>query len=590
MKKIFLLLIFPLFLLFPSISFAADEGPPAGEAGWTIKSFDVTALVFEDAHLEFQEKIAVGFDGTQKHGIYREIPYIYHPQNASEVRLDFANFKVVGSDGKDIPFELSLSGDNKKFKIGDPDKTISGEQIYNISYAVRGALNTFADHDELYWNVTGSSWPVPIETSTFKIVYPEVGAIFKNQCFVGEYGSQEESCTIAPTDAEVDFVLNRSLATGEGWTAVAGINKGVVSQAALDALIAQRQKEAAWLETWRKIKKAIAIIFDFIPLLVLILMFVKWRREGRDSKDKCAITPEFAPPGKLPPGELGVLWDQKTDMKDISATIVDLAVKGYLKIREIQKGKIFKSIDYEFEKFKEADEKLKDYEKKILEGIFGGAKIKKLSDLKNHYYRELPEIKKSLYCEVVTDKLFEKDPEKARSRWFLIGILVLVFAPMLGFVMGLILASMGSGIWAGLASGIIILIFAPFMPRRAERGRELFWQSKGFKLYMETAEKYRQKFYEAQNIFERFLPYAMVFGIVEKWAQAFEGLNIKSPGWFEGQGTFAPIVFAASLDNMGNSMSSALASSPSSSAAGGGSGFSGGGSGGGFGGGGGGSW
>ena len=140
-----------------------------------------------------------------------------------------------------------------------------------------------------------------------------------------------------------------------------------------------------------------------------------------------------------------------------------------------------------------------------------------------------------------------------------------------------------------ILSGVIILIFSPFMPKRTDKGVETTRQIKGFYMYMHTAERYRQHFNEKEKIFEKFLPYAMVFGIVKEWANAFKDMAIERPDWYIGTGNFYPIWFATSMIDMQNSMNSTLISPPSQ-AGGGGSGFSGGGAGGGFGGGGGGSW
>jgi uncharacterized membrane protein len=109
-------------------------------------------------------------------------------------------------------------------------------------------------------------------------------------------------------------------------------------------------------------------------------------------------------------------------------------------------------------------------------------------------------------------------------------------------------------------------------------------------MYIETAEKHRQEFNEKENIFARYLPFAIVFGSVGKWAKAFEGLEDQAANstssWYSGTRPFAPLAFSSSLQSFSSSVSSTLGSTQSS----GGSGFSGGSSGGGGGGGGGGSW
>lgn len=126
------------------------------------------------------------------------------------------------------------------------------------------------------------------------------------------------------------------------------------------------------------------------------------------------------------------------------------------------------------------------------------------------------------------------------------------------------------------------------MPKRTEKGAETYWHALGFKEYMRTAEKYRMEFQEKENIFERYLPYAIAFGLTHKWAKAFEGIYTAPPNWYEGNFTaFSTINFVSSLDRSFSNIGGVLSSRPG----GNGSSFSGGGfSGGGGGGGGGGSW
>ena len=128
------------------------------------------------------------------------------------------------------------------------------------------------------------------------------------------------------------------------------------------------------------------------------------------------------------------------------------------------------------------------------------------------------------------------------------------------------------------------------MPQRTAAGRDVMQRAVGFRLYMNTAEKYRQQFAEKAEIFTQLLPYAIVFGCVTRWAKAFEGIDTSaSNNWYVGRAPFQAAVLSSSLQSMNSSISSAISASPPSS--GSSSGFGGGGSsGGGGGGGGGGSW
>jgi len=139
--------------------------------------------------------------------------------------------------------------------------------------------------------------------------------------------------------------------------------------------------------------------------------------------------------------------------------------------------------------------------------------------------------------------------------------------------------------------GLIIAAAARTMPKKTRKGRDALIAARGFEEYLSRAERREIELQERQNYFEKFLPYALAFGIADKWARAFEGIQTKPPNWYSGDGgVFRPTLFAHDLNLASRSMSSAMVSQPRSSGGSGGSGFSGGFSGGGRGGGGGGAW
>ncbi|NIM46842.1 MAG: DUF2207 domain-containing protein, partial [Candidatus Aenigmarchaeota archaeon] len=268
------------------------------------------------------------------------------------------------------------------------------------------------------------------------------------------------------------------------------------------------------------------------------------------------------------------------------------AVRGYLKIKEVEgKAVVFKKKDYIFYKLKEfsGDKTLNSYEKKILEGIFSKGNEVKLSELKNKFYQDLKDIKKFLYNTSILFGYFKRSPEKIRNYYLTFGIVVFALGIFLltSLRLGLITA-----IVSFMISGLIIIAFSFFMPRKTKKGVLAYEHALGFKLYLEKAEKYRLKFAEKENIFEKYLPYAMIFGVADKWAKAFADIYKNPPSWYEGYGPgpFNAVIFASSMNDFSRSTNSTFVSAPKG-AAGGTSGFGGGGfSGGGFGGGGGGSW
>src|SRR4029079_6193196 len=133
------------------------------------------------------------------------------------------------------------------------------------------------------------------------------------------------------------------------------------------------------------------------------------------------VVVEFTPPENLPPALIGVLADEKADTLDVTATIIDLASRGFLTITEIPKSWIFGKTDYKLTSTQKDRSKLFGYEKELLTRLFTTNEIK-TSELKTKFYYDLAKVKSKLYEEVVNRKYFTADPEKTRTNYYVIGV------------------------------------------------------------------------------------------------------------------------------------------------------------------------
>ncbi|HEY5640604.1 MAG TPA: DUF2207 domain-containing protein [Dehalococcoidia bacterium] len=596
--------------------FALLPSGASADEGWVILSFDAEYEIGVNGDVHVTEDILVDFGSLQRHGIFREIPTLYSRDSDYNRRIP-VSYVSVGDGQGPRAFSLTSSSSRLQIKIGDPAVLISGEQRYLVSYRLAGALNAFADHDEFFWNVTGNEWPVPIEDASANVTLP-AGGVYAVECFQGRTGSTE-GCEADFTDSSAAFAATRELPSESGMTIVVGIEKGVV-EVALPLL------EPVEPDTLQEIEDA----FDITPWTVgaaLAAFFVglaavgrQWWMQGRDrwygevwylndgenalAKRKPlfareAVLTEYEPPPlkkngrQLRPAEVGVLIDESADTLDVTATIIDLAVRGYIRIKETETGGFlgfFKRSEHEIERLRDADDELLPYERQTLNALFKGqaSKTVKLSALRTKFYKDLEKIKEALYDQMVEkDGLFPGSPTKARTIYQIAGAVVIGA----GIALGAALWSVGWTLVAipvGLV-GLVLLLMAPTMPRRTGAGRRLYQRAVGFRRFMVTAETERQRFAERTNIFHEYLPYAIVYGCVDKWARAFEGLGeIERAGWYVGTHPFVAASFIDSVNSFSASVSSSIASTPGGS---GGSGFGGGGSsGGGGGGGGGGSW
>jgi uncharacterized membrane protein YgcG len=567
------------------------------DEGWVITSFHSDITVATDSAITVTEDIQVDFGSLQKHGIFRTIPLRYRYDDSHD-RYYLLEVKSVTDGSKALIHSESIDHDNDVIKIGDPGRLVTGANRYVITYTVLGAMNSFADHDELYWNVDGALWPVPKRSVTATVNLP-AGAFQKAACYQGPTGSRE-SCTFASKGQTVNFGSTRQLASGEQMSVVTALNQGVVDvpPPLLEARNRQFPQDA----------------FDINPLTVGLSLLIavagiglvvrNWWIHGRDRAyltqyyltndprertnplfHSDPLVVEFGSPQNMRPAELGLILDESADTKDVTATIVDLAVRGYMTITEVPNQK-----DWTFIWKAGGDAAaLLPYEKTLLDGLFAGRQQIKLSALKGTYAPTLKMAEGQIYTDAVSRKLFTTRPDTARATWGCLGVGLVVAGVAVTVLLGL---KLGWGLIGAaiLLTGIFVSVSAPFMPQRTASGRELLQRTLGFRLYMTTAEKYRQQFAEKAQIFTELLPYAIVFGCVSQWAKAFEGIDTSATNnWYAGNAPFQAVLLANSLESMNASISSAITYTPPSS--GSSSGFGGGGfSGGGGGGGGGGSW
>ncbi len=347
-------------------------------------------------------------------------------------------------------------------------------------------------------------------------------------------------------------------------------------------------------------KTALAIFFDyyFPVLLVLILSYLfsrRWWKYGKDPKGKGAEYVRYEPPENMTAGELGVLADEKIQLRDISASIIDLAVKGFLSIKKMETDDDFQ---FSREKDFENDETLLNYEKEILRALFPGEKVQTLlSSLTNKFYVNLRTIESALYEDIVEKGYFESRPDKAGAGFSVAAILFLT----LGLIIGGILWGFSGNMTyfvSTLILGIESIVFASIMPKKTMKGVEALEHIRGFRIFLVSTEKKMIDFLNDpktfKGIFEQYLPYAIAMKAEEKWAKKFENIFTKKPDWYDSKGAFHVSAFTQSIATLTRSQESTFVSRPSQSSSSsswsGGSGFSGGSSGGGFGGGGGSSW
>lgn len=584
LSGLFMLKICFALLFFFSIIFVL----PGYAQDFTINKFHSDITISEDSSISVRETIEVEFHQA-KHGIYREIPFKYTDERGNTIKTPMNVISVTDGSGKAWKYKTTKKGNIVNIRIGDPGKYVEGRQVYVITYNVENAILFFDDHDELYWNATGNYWWASVKESSANatLATKDKSANLWAACYTGSLGSRESVCGYETSHNTGEFHAQKSLNPREGLTIAFGWDKGIVAPPS----------------TWRKILWAIDIRENWIfvlPVFSLAFMINIWRSRGRDPKVKESVTVMYGPPkynnNPLTPGEVGALVDEKLDPRDITSTIVGLAVKGYIRMEETKtEGLVLDSTDYYLAKIKEPDDNLGPFEKVLMDRIFPKELQlpgRMVSELKNDFYKSIDLLKTTLYGELVSKKFFLVSPEKIRQVYAGAGIA----ATFISIIVLAWLTSSAKGAIAGILTGLPVFAFARVMPAKTRAGSSAYMDILGFQEFMGRAEKDKLERMKDKDLFSRFLPYAIALDVVDNWARAFEGIYQEPPDWYRssgGFGTFHPYSFSRSISSATSSLGSAMYSAPRGSgiSGGGGGGFGGGGSsGGGFGGGGGGSW
>ena len=561
----------------------------------TIEHFDATIELREDGVLEIAETLTVDFL-TPHHGIERSIPVSYRvPGTGENLTIDFELVEVRWNDGT-VPVSTSRRGRDVYLRIGDPDRTIRGTHVYQIAYTIDRALLFGKEYFQLYCNVTGHDTSAPTRSVTATIELPDT--VDPTSVVTTSYSGYEGKT--ARGEAATLDVDGRWHFTGGPYNPREGLTIDLAFPRT--ALALQPPSVGERILRFLAENRAAAL-----PIVTLAIMILVWARVGRDPR-KDVVAPAFVPPSGVHPGKAGVLVDDRIDLRDVSAMVVGLAVKGHLRIEEIDeedpgvadkvKNLFSRStpLDYRFVRRGHSTEDLAPSERAVLEAIFDDDSTERtLSSLESRFYKHLPTIRTRLYDELISAGYYSSNPERTRGFYRSLG--------SAGFAGGIAVAFAFASVYLGIAiavSGLVVLAFSPIMPRKTRKGVRALEEILGLAQYIRLAEVDRIEFHNAPekspDVFERTLPYAIALNLTKVWTSQFEGLMKEPPEWYDGASpVFRGHLFALSMGHLSAGMDRTFASAPRTatsgrSAWGGRSSFGGGFSGGGFGGGGVGGW
>jgi uncharacterized membrane protein YgcG len=609
---------------------------PAAMAQEHILSFDSRIVVQPDAAMTVCETIRVRAAGKAiKHGIYRDFPQLYRGWLGLNQKTGF-DVLSARRDGKPEPYRTEKRENGMRVYFGQPSLVLQpGEYTYELVYRTDRQLGFFADHDELYWNVTGNGWEFPIERASATVTLPEKAAVTASEAYTGPSGARgrDYKSAVQPLNA-VTFTTTRWLGEKQGLTIVVSWPKGFVT-----APTRQQQWSTLARDNLGVVMAAVGL------LLVLVYYTVVWFAVGRDRRPG-TIIPLYGPPKGFSPAAVRDLLKMGFDNKTFAAALIDLAVKGAIAIEQ-------KDDEYTLRRKNLAAPNLSSDEKAVLSKLLGSYESLRLV---NTHYATISAARKALRLSLA--RALEKTYFVRNLAYWVVGLLFSLVPLGLSLVGSRDLPSAGFLlVWlAGWTAGVTLLLSQCFTAWRGRHwaqavgatmfavpfvgfecfgicafvwatsflvpalfvvgavmngvfyhllkaptaaGRRVLDQIMGFRMYLSIGEQERLNLenppQRTPQLFEMFLPYALALDVEQQWAEQFATVlsaatrdqAAYAPSWYSGAG-WGTLGAAGFTHSLGSSMSSAIASSstaPGSSSGGGGGGSSGGGGGGGGGGG-----
>jgi len=406
--------------------------------------------------------------------------------------------------------------------------TSNSQHTYILRYRVIGGLRFYEEGDQLWWKAIAPDHNFRIRNSRVTVNLPQ--ALSEDQLKIASYGAPVANSH--PSGNQVIFEA-QNIPADEELEVRVQFPQGVIegSPASWQAAFDRRQQ-------WGPV---VGVLSVALGLLILIGgsvgLYLLWFTRGRDQPAE--LIPEYItePPGDQPAAVVGTLIDERAEMKDVIAGILDLAQRGALHIEEKKKEGflgIGSGLDHIFH-LDDEGQAIYPHEKRLLKEIFGKGRERRLRDLRNKFYSVIPALHRELYQEVVKAGFFRSSPATTRQMWGGLAIFGAIASVALSFVLLIFLASYSVAVVCpGLALLVLMvsLIFVSrHMPRKTPAGVEEAAKWLAFKRYLQNIEEHSD-LAAVKEKFEQLLPYAVAFGLERRLIKKFAAVNTPAPSWW----------------------------------------------------------
>ena len=536
-------------------------------------------LVRQEGTIEVTETIKVRAEGRQiRRGIYRDYPTRYTDRLGNDVQVDYEPISVL-RDGSPEDFRSEPRHNGVRTYFGSADRLLGpGDYTYTFRYNAGRMLGFFDNHDELYWNVTGLGWDFTIDAASaavwFEFDVPSDTITLDG--YTGASGEQGTGFTAqVDTSGRAEFATTRPLGPQQGLTIVVGWPKGYIEEPG-------RATRIAWL-----LSDNANLLVALAGLLGLLAYYIPvWHHFGRDPEAGPIVT-RYEPPRDLSPASLRYIRQMRYDDKAMTAAIINLAVKGYLRIEKSGKKHTLRRQEPSGTRAP-----LAAGEKALLSALFSSGSDIVLENKNHEVLGRARSLHRASLKRDYANRYF-----RTNGAMNLPGILLAVVVAIVAF-------NVGSGptplVFVAIAAMVVmIFVFAVLMKQPTGLGRKILDEMEGFKEFLQIAEKdelnLRNPPEKTPALFESYLPFALALGVEQEWSERFArllaGLRAADgspyhPSWYSG--SWSGMNLSSATSSLSSGLGSAISSSvsaPGSSSGGGGGGSSGGGGGGGGGGG-----
>ncbi|WP_232306689.1 DUF2207 domain-containing protein [Thermobifida cellulosilytica] len=473
----------------------------------------------EKGVLHAEERITFGGGGPEE---FTRTFLLREPYDTDHDRLyGVSGLTAQGGDGR--PVEVSLVEDDTAMAA---TLAVGGAEVVILDYRVDGTVSEVGDRLELEWTVVGG-YSETVEETRVVVDAPDRPQALS--CAAGEPRSSIycTSSNMGGPEALVAHFMQADLEPGQTFDIVVSYP----GQTAQSTLMLSR----SWsLTSAFAITPVTAGVFGLL-LVVLVggLVLLIWVRDRderalRSEARKADQAPveagvgghlRFQPPDNVHPGQIGTLIDEQADVVDITATVVDLAVRGYLRIEELPHERRYSSADWLLTRTgQRGEETLLPYERLLLDALFPKGPQTRLSELGEDFSVQLADVREELYRDMVRLKWFARRPNRERSQWTTVGIVL----TLLGGLVTVLLAIFTHAAFTGLAlviAGAAVTVGAQYMPAKTKLGSAVFAHVAGFRAYLLRARVDDIPAERRVHVFSRYLPYAIIFDNVEHWAR-----------------------------------------------------------------------